>query len=104
MRAVCLYGLILALPLLGAKELGGGTHPGHYGGRSGMQQLCPSYPYPVANASSLLAKMQPFLDQVGDKMSQALSSSPGGAVVSIVYNDTIIWTKGFGLINMSGRY
>ena len=31
------------------------------------------------------------------------NKSPGSAVVNLVCNDTVIWTKGFGLINDSGN-
>ena len=66
---------------------------------------CPSHPLPTASASVLLVKLEPFLEEVAENISAALEEdkSPGGAVVSIVYNDTVIWTKGFGLINDSGN-
>ena len=66
------------------------------------ETLCPSHPYPIANATELLSKLQPFLDESSKNMSEALAGSPGGAVVNVVYKDTVIWTQGFGLINMSG--
>ena len=67
------------------------------------QILCPSYPYPAANASTMRTMLDPFLQDFAKNASEALKNSPGGAVVSIVYNDTVIWTQGFGLINMSGE-
>ena len=66
--------------------------------------LCPPYPLPSASASDVLSKLQPFLTEAAANISAALKAdnSPGGAVVNLVYNDTVIWTKGFGLINDSG--
>jgi len=71
----------------------------------GDATLCPSYPLPTASASVLLVKLEPFLEEAVENISAVLQEdrSPGGAVVSIVYNDTVIWTKGFGLINDSGK-
>ena len=65
---------------------------------------CPDYPLPSASASDVLSKLQPFLTEAATNISAALKAdnSPGGAVVNLVYNDTVIWTKGFGLINDSG--
>ena len=73
--------------------------------RSGAIPLCPSYPLPAASPSDLLAKLEPFLEEAAKNISAALEEhkSPGGAVVNVVYNDTVIWTKGFGLINDSGK-
>ena len=67
--------------------------------------FCPSYPLPAASPSDLLAKLEPFLEEAAKNISAALEEhkSPGGAVVNVVYNDTVIWTKGFGLINDSGK-
>lgn len=67
------------------------------------QTLCPSYPYPQADPSTVLKALGPFLEEVGKNMSRVLSETPGGAVVSVVYRDTIIWTHGDGAINMSGE-
>lgn len=67
------------------------------------QTLCPSYPYPVAEASTLLQALQPYLDEIGKNISSLLTTTPGGAVVSVVYRDTVIWTHGGGAINMSGK-
>lgn len=64
--------------------------------------LCPSHPYPVLDPSTMQQILAPFLEEVGNKMSTELKTTPGGAVVSLVYRDTIIWTYGYGAINMSG--
>lgn len=66
-------------------------------------RLCPGYPYPVANASTVLQALGPFLEEVSKNMSKVLRDTPGGSVVAVVYRDTIIWTHEFGLINMSGE-
>ena len=70
---------------------------------STSQMLCPSYPYPVANASTVLHAMRSYLDDAGNNISTALRDTPGGAVVSVVYRDTVIWTHEHGLIDMSGE-
>ena len=67
------------------------------------QTLCPSYPYPQADPSTVQKALGPFLEEVGKNMSRVLSETPGGAVVSVVYRDTVIWTRGVGAINMSGK-
>lgn len=71
----------------------------------GAVPLCQSYPLPAATPSDLLAKLEPFLEEAAKNISAALKedNSPGGAVVSVVYNDTVIWTTGSGLINDSGK-
>lgn len=71
----------------------------------GAMPLCHSFPLPAATPSDLLAKLEPFLEEAAENISAALKedNSPGGAVVSVVYNDTMIWTKGSGLINDSGK-
>ena len=65
-------------------------------GRKVGQTLCPSYPYPTVDPSTLLKVL-------GPNMSTLIKSTPGGAVVSVVYRDTVIWTHADGLINMSGE-
>ena len=65
---------------------------------------CPAHPLPVASPATLLAKMEPTLERAAANVTAALHKemSPGGAVLSFVYRDTVLWTKGFGFINMSG--
>jgi CubicO group peptidase (beta-lactamase class C family) len=70
-------------------------------GRKVGQSLCPSYPYPTVDPSTLLKILGPFLEELGQNMSSLIKSTPGGAVVSVVYRDTVIWTHADGLINMS---
>lgn len=67
---------------------------------------CPSHPLPVASSAALLSKLEPALQGAAANITAALQKdkSPGGVVVSFVYRDTVLWTKGFGLINMSGNY
>ena len=96
MKFTALIGLLACLTI-GVEGLGW-----RHNKPTSSETLCPSHPYPIANASEVLSKLQPFLDEAGKNMSEALAGSPGGAVVNVVYKDTVIWTKGFGLINMSG--
>lgn len=67
------------------------------------QTLCPSYPYPATDPSTVQQILTPYLDELGRNMSSLIKSTPGGAVVSVVYRDTVIWTFADGLINMSGE-
>ena len=67
------------------------------------QTLCPSYPYPTADPGTVIQALSPYLEEIGRNMSALIKSTPGGAVVNIVYRDTIIWSHGDGLINMSGE-
>ncbi len=66
--------------------------------------LCPAIPLPAASPSEVLSKLQPFLEEAAKNISAALEAdkSPGGVAINVVYNDTVLWTKGFGLINDSG--
>ena len=68
--------------------------------------LCPNFPLPAVSAPNVLAKLQPFLETVAKNVSAALEKdkSPGGVALGVVYNDTLIWSKGFGLINDSGTH
>lgn len=68
--------------------------------------LCPSLPVASLSADQLLAKLQESLKQVDQEIQAALQEdkSPGGAVVSVVYGDGVIWSKGYGLKNMSGEW
>ena len=67
--------------------------------------LCPGHPLPVVNASDILAKLQPLLDMAARNISAILreDKTPGGAVLGVVYRDSLIWSQGFGLINDSGE-
>ena len=66
--------------------------------------LCTSLPLPSLDEDTMLSKLQPYLDQVDEKIQDALKeNSSGGAVLSVVYRNKTIWTKGYGLINMSGQ-
>lgn len=67
--------------------------------------LCTSLPLPSLDTETMLSKLQPYLAQVDQKVQDALKedNSSGGAVLSVVYRNKTIWTKGYGLINMSGQ-
>lgn len=49
-------------------------------------------------------KLADFLKKVDGSIKSLLEEdgSPGGAVLSLVYRDRIVWTGGYGLKNMSG--
>ena len=67
--------------------------------------LCTSLPLPSLDTDTMLNKLQPYLDQVDQKVQESLKedNSSGGAVLSVIYRNKTIWTKGYGLINMSGK-
>ena len=67
--------------------------------------LCTSLPLPSLDADTMTSKLQPYLAQVDQKIQDALKEdrSNGGAVLSVVYRNKTIWSKGYGLINMSGQ-
>ena len=67
------------------------------------QTLCPSYPYPSVDPQTLLEHLALYLDVWGRNMSALVNSTPGGAFVSLVYRDTVIWSLGAGVVNMSGK-
>ena len=73
--------------------------------RSGVPVLCKSPPLPSLDTDALLSKLQPYLDQVDQNVQAALKEdkSTGGAVLSVVYKNTTIWTKGYGLVDMSSE-
>ena len=73
--------------------------------QDGIPVLCKSLPLPSLEADAFLSKLQPYLDQVDQKVQAALKeeNSTGGAVLSVVYKNVTIWTKGYGLIDMSSE-
>lgn len=73
---------------------------------AGTPILCNSLPLPSLETDALLSKLQPYLDQVDQNVQAAFKAdnSTGGAVLSIVYRNATIWTKGYGLIDMSSEY
>ena len=66
---------------------------------------CSVPPLPSLDTNTMLVKLQPYLDQLDQKVQSILKwdNSTGGLVLSIVYRNETIWTKGYGLINMSGQ-
>ena len=64
--------------------------------------LCLIPPVPYATPEQIGARLKNVLDGYGEAIGLAMGNDPGGAVVNVVYRDTIIWNKGFGLRNMSG--
>ena len=76
-----------------------------YGKQTAGPVLCTSLPLPSLDPDTMLNKLQLYLAQVDQKVQDALKedNSSGGAVLSVVYRNKTIWTKGYGLINMSGQ-
>lgn len=67
--------------------------------------LCKSLPLPSLETDDLLNKLQPYLDLVDQKVQAAFKddNSTGGVVLSVVYRNATVWTKGYGLIDMSSE-
>ena len=68
--------------------------------------LCPSLPSATLSKDDLAIKLSSQISAADSDIKKTLEGdkSPGGAVVSIVYKDDIIWTGGYGLKNMSGEF
>ena len=66
---------------------------------------CADYPLPTLDPASLTAKMSPFLDELASEINATLQANrdTGGVALGFVYNQTLVWFKGFGLIDNSGR-
>ena len=49
--------------------------------------------------------MAEYFKQADEQIQSALMAqgNPGGAVLSFVYKDTLLWTGGYGSKNMNGR-
>ena len=66
---------------------------------------CSVPPLPSLDTNTMLVKLQPYLDQLDHEVQSILKidNSTGGLVLSIVYRNETIWTRSYGLINMSGQ-
>lgn len=65
---------------------------------------CPNYPLPTADPSRLASELQSFLSQITDEVNSTLHDykSPGAVAIGLVYNQNLLWTKGFGFKNGKG--
>ena len=65
---------------------------------------CSNVPSATLDPKTLLAKLNATLLDVDKAVAAALvqDKSPGGAVLSLLYKDTVLWSNGYGLRNMSG--
>jgi len=68
-------------------------------------QLCPSLPQAYLPADQLASKMADYFKQADEQIKAALMAegNPGGAVLSFVYKDSLLWTGGYGSKKMNGR-
>ena len=66
---------------------------------------CPDYPFPTVSENTLLEQLQPFLDKLAANISKLLqlTESPGGVALGLVYNQSLIWMKGFGQTSKQGE-
>ena len=73
--------------------------------QSDIPIFCKSLPLPSLDTDTFTSKLQPYLEQVDEKVQEALKedNSTGGAVLSVVYKNKTIWTKGYGLIDISSE-
>ena len=69
--------------------------------------FCQSHPRPIVKTEDILQAMtmQSSFKEAENKIQAALSEdkSPGGAAVGLVYRDAMIWSQGFGLIDMKSE-
>ena len=98
---VCLFSLLLTCANAGLLSSPRSQHAKQAPG----PVLCTSLPLPSLDTDTMLSKLQPYLAQVDQKVQDALKedNSIGGAVLSVVYRNKTLWTKGYGLINMSSQ-
>ena len=73
--------------------------------RSSFDSPCPTIPAATLDPTSLLSQLNSSLSDVDKAVAAALKedNSPGGAVLTVVYKNSVIWSKGYGLKNMSGK-
>jgi len=66
---------------------------------------CPTIPTATLDPVALLGQLNSSLSDLDKAVSAALEedNSPGGAVLTVVYKDSVIWSKGYGVKNMSGN-
>ena len=97
--------LFLASSLFSGVHLIPLPHTKQHEGPAQQLQLCPSLPQASLSADQLTTKVQDSLKQLDQAVKTALldDKSPGGAVLSLVYKDSVVWTGGYGLKNMSGE-
>ena len=65
---------------------------------------CPDFPPATVSDDTLLTELQPFLDHLAANITKHLqqTESPGGVALGLVYNQTLLWMKGFGQTNKQG--
>ncbi len=92
--------LLLCLAL----SLANAFFPSSYLRGAPSQDLCPIPPYPYASPSQVKVKLMTELEQFAKDISELVKNDVGATVVNVVYRDAVIWSKGFGVKNMSGAY
>ena len=71
-----------------------------------LSPSCQSFPLPTVNPSALQSSLQDDIAEAEKAIEVSLKKygpSVGGVVVNLVYRDTVLWSKGFGAIDMSGK-
>ena len=66
-----------------------------------FSSFCPDYPRPVVAESTIAQNLQPFFETLAANISSYLqqTESPGAAILGVVYDQTLLWYKGFGQTN-----
>ena len=66
---------------------------------------CDTQPEPTITFEELKLLMVFLISKLDDGVKDILrnTSSPGGAVISIIYKDNVLWTGGYGLKDMKGK-
>ncbi len=90
--------------LLCLASLANAFFPSSYLKGAPSQDLCPIPPDPYASPSQVKVKLMTALEQLTKDISELVKNDVGGTVVNVVYRDAVIWSKGFGVKNMSGVY
>lgn len=71
-----------------------------------LSPSCQSFPLPTVTPYDLKISLQDDIAEAEKAIETALKKygpPVGGVVVNLVYRDTVLWTKGFGAIDMSGK-
>ena len=72
--------------------------------RAPLNDLCLIPPVPYASPEQIGASLKTYLDDnTVATIAQVVAKDPGGTVFNLVYKDKVIWSKGFGVRNMSGK-
>ena len=97
--------LVLACLAVASNGLLFSPHRDPVSGQPKLPATCPGYPDPSASPADVADKLAEAFEAAEKEVAAILAkyNATGGVAMSVVYRDTVLWTKGFGFINMSGK-